>query len=233
MKITSLIFFLVGVFLLGFDDYEVLYKALGALFLLLSILTSLFIKRKIKYKVLLIISYIVLAIPLALVSNKIDNHILNPLFNQKVEFVFNKEFEGEVLIVFPVEEGIPVKYNNDGVESIKIPSNGILFYQGYLKQRTTNWSFKIEGDKNQIEVLKPFHKLEITETNKTFIVPSDKNYYSYLLGTYGDDYIGRQIVVSKNQATDINPNIFSDHRNFILDSLAILKIGTETSTGKT
>ena len=59
---------------------------------------------------------------------------------QKIEFRFNENIRGLVMIVYPVEWGQRVTIEN-GREIIDVPQDGILYYQGKIDPRDgfINW----------------------------------------------------------------------------------------------
>ncbi|WP_080054848.1 DUF6843 domain-containing protein [Spirosoma aerolatum] len=71
---------------------------------------------------------------------------------QKLDFIFEGNFEGKVLVVENMKCGQPVNVVN-GREQLFIPRHGVLLYQGEIKTGYVNHKYyKITNDKQKIEL---------------------------------------------------------------------------------
>jgi hypothetical protein len=71
---------------------------------------------------------------------------------QKLDFIFDADFEGKVLVVENIKCGQPVKVVN-GREQLFIPKHGILLYQGEIKTGYVNHKYyKITTNKQKAEL---------------------------------------------------------------------------------
>lgn len=66
--------------------------------------------------------------------------IIGTRLAQKLDFIFPKDFKGQVMIIEKMKCGQP-KMIIDGREQLIIPKNGILLYQGELKQGYVNHKY--------------------------------------------------------------------------------------------
>jgi len=126
-------------FVVSLNPYTLIFVTpvflIGCLILWLS-------KSSIKKKVILTIAPIILWYP-GFLGFMYLNSYLGPKLAQKVEYRIPNGFKGQVMVIFPVECGQPVREEN-GREIIDIPEDGIVYYQGNIEAGYINWTYKLQ-----------------------------------------------------------------------------------------
>ena len=117
-----------------------------------------------KWKLSLTIIPLIIWYPLLYLSMFLSP-IIGTELAQKLEFRFNEDFRGRVTIVSPVEWGQKVLIEN-GREIIKIPQNGIVYYQGIIDDGYTNWKYVTISESGKVKEFAEFKAWKMTDSEK-------------------------------------------------------------------